>query len=62
MESEDSEKEDILLLQIGVLMTLNKKIKSKKRNHWAHQICHKREENGAQKMKLGDREYYFRKD
>lgn len=30
MESEDSEKEDILLLQIGVLMTLNKKIKSKK--------------------------------
>ena len=33
MESEDSEKEDILLLQIGVLMTLNKKIKSKKRNH-----------------------------
>ena len=54
-----SEEEDISLLQIPVLMRLNKiQIKSKKRKYWVRKIFRKREENDAfntlrQEMKLG---------
>ena len=57
----DSEGKDILFLQLAVLF----KIKKKKKKKWVQELFRKLEEKGAfnnliQKMKLADRESFFR--
>ena len=60
----DYEGEDILFLQLVVLFKMKKKKKRKGKN-WVRELFRKREEKGAfnnliQKMKLADRESFFR--
>ena len=60
----DSEGKDILFLQLVVLFKMKKK-KRRKRKKWERELFRKREEKGAfnnliQKMKLADRESFFR--
>ena len=59
-----SEGKDILFLQLVVLFKLKKK-ERRKRKKWVRELFRKREEKGAfknliQKMKLADRESFFR--
>ena len=58
----DSEGKDILFLELAVLFKMKKKEKKKK---WERELFRKREEKEAlnnliQKMKLADRESFFR--
>ena len=60
----DSEGKGILFLQLVVLFKMKKK-KRRKRKIWVRELFRKREEKGAfnnliQKMKLADRESFFR--
>ena len=60
----DSEGKDILFLQLVVLFKMKKK-KRRKRKIWERDLFRKQEEKGAfnnfiQKMKLADRESFFR--
>ena len=60
----ESEEKDILFLQIVFLFKMKKK-KMRKRKIWVQELFRKREEKGAfnnliQKMKLADRESFFR--
>ena len=60
----DSERKDILFLQLVVLFKMKKK-KRRKRKKWVQELFRKREEKGAfnnliQKIKLADRESFFR--
>ena len=60
----DSEGKDILFLQLVVLFIMQKK-KRRKRKIWVRELFRKREEKGVssnliQKMKLADRECFFR--
>ena len=60
----ESEGKDILFLQLVVLFKMKKK-KRRKRKIWVRELFRKREEKGAfnnliQKMKLADRESFFR--
>ena len=60
----DSEGTDILFLQLVVLFKMRKK-KRRKREKWEKELFRKREEKGAfnnliQKIKLADRESFFR--
>ena len=60
----DSEKRDILFLQLVVLFKMKKK-KKRKRKKCVRELCRKREEKGAfnnliQEIKLADRESFFR--
>ena len=60
----DSEGTDILFLQLVVLFKMRKK-KRRKREKWEKELFRKREEKGAfnnliQKVKLADRESFFR--
>ena len=60
----DSEGKDILFLQLVVLFKMKKK-KRRKRKIWVRELFRKHEEKGTfknliQKMKLADRESFFR--
>ena len=60
----DSEGKDILFLQLVVLFKMKKK-KRRKRKKWVRELFRKQEEKGAfnnliQKMKLADKESFFR--
>ena len=59
-----SEGKDILFLELAVLFKMKKK-KRRKRQKWERELFREREEKGAfnnliQKMKLADRESFFR--
>ena len=62
----DSEGKEILFLQLGVLFKMKKKKRrKKKKKKWVRELFRKREEKGAfnnliQKMKLANRESFFR--
>ena len=60
----DSERKDILFLQLVVLFKMKQK-KRRKRKKWVRELFRKREEKGAfnnliQKIKLADRQSFFR--
>ena len=60
----DPEEKDISFLQLVVLFKTKKK-KRRKSKKWVQKLFHKREEKGTfnnliQKMKLADRESFFR--
>ena len=60
----DSDRKDILFVQLVVLFQMKKK-KRRKRKKWVRELFRKQEEKGAfnnliQKMNLADRESFFR--